>query len=159
MVEVKPIIEGYRCGKCGKTYSYEYEAQKCCEKKKINWEDVKEFELKQIHLDLLKRVEIDWDDCEFGAPYIDPKRPYGNSDVFDDIAEIIKLKKKENYDYNEEDWKEESMDYMEDLHKQTQIVLEIILHCQSFKLGKYKKVKYGEWKFIEESKEGNGDFS
>ena len=33
-----------------------------------------------------------WDDCEFGAPAIDCKRPYGNSDVYNDIAKILEIK-------------------------------------------------------------------
>lgn len=149
MVDAKPIIKEYRCGKCGKPYSYEEESNKCCERRKIDWENVDIFELKQIHLDLLKRTNISWDCCEFGAPSIDCKRPYGNSSVFNDIAEIIKLKKKGNFDYKEEDWKEEAMDCMEDLHRQLQVALEIVLHCQSFRLGKYRrKDDSDEWVYV-----------
>lgn len=32
---------------------------------------------------------VGWDDCEYGAPAIDCKRPYGNSSVEEDIAEIL----------------------------------------------------------------------
>jgi len=148
MVNARLIKKIYKCGKCGSVFTNREDAENCCKKEKIDWTEVDKFELKQIHLDLLKRMEIGWNYCEFGAPYVDPKRPYGNSDVFNDIAEIIKLKKKENYDYKEEAWKEKAIDYMEDLHRQMQIVLEIILHCQSFKLGKYKKIDYGKWKFV-----------
>lgn len=146
MVEVK--IAGYVCGKCGKKYNWEHDAEECCKKQRIDWESVEEFELKKEHLELLKNSIVRWFDCEFGAPCIDCKRPYGNSDVFDDIAEIINLDKKENYDYKEDDWKEEAQDFMEDLHRQTQIALEIILHCQTFKLGKYKKIDFGKWEYI-----------
>lgn len=42
------------------------------------------------HLTLLTSgVTVRWDSCEFGAPYIDPKRPYGNGDVFTDMAKIL----------------------------------------------------------------------
>lgn len=41
------------------------------------------------HLTLLKESCWSWDDCEFGAPSMDPKRPYGNSDVEDDLAEHL----------------------------------------------------------------------
>jgi hypothetical protein len=103
-----------------------------------------------VHLNLLKRTSISWDDCEYGAPAIDCKRPYGNSDVEDDIAEIIKLPKKDNWDFEEESWSGKSAFYMDDLHKQTKVALQIILHCQTFKLGWYKKRKDGwqEWEFI-----------
>lgn len=41
------------------------------------------------HLKLLQRAYVGWDDCEYGAPAIDGKRPYGNGDVATDIAEIL----------------------------------------------------------------------
>ena len=150
MVNAQLISEEYRCSKCGKVYSYKKDAEECCKKQKINYDSITEFELKQEHLDLLKEVFIDWQDCEFGAPAIDCKRPYGNSDVFDDIAEIINLKKKNNYDYEEETWNEEAMNYMEDLHKQTRIALQIILKNKTFKLGLYKRNNSYEnnWVFV-----------
>jgi len=47
------------------------------------------FEVKKEHLALLKRMCVGWQNCEFGALEIDPKRPYGNSDVLQDMIEII----------------------------------------------------------------------
>lgn len=41
------------------------------------------------HLVLLRRSFWDWNDYEFGAPSMDPKRPYGNSDVENDLAELL----------------------------------------------------------------------
>ena len=41
------------------------------------------------HLELLSQLRWEWDDCEYGAPAVNPKRPYGNSDVEEDIAEIL----------------------------------------------------------------------
>jgi len=49
----------------------------------------KQFELKQEHLTLLKKANVGWQDCEFGAPEINPKRPYGNSGVLEDMFEIL----------------------------------------------------------------------
>ena len=37
--------------------------------------DKKKFEVKLEHLKLLKRAYVRWEDCEFGAPSIDCKRP------------------------------------------------------------------------------------
>jgi len=90
MVEAKPIINEYRCGKCNKKYSSEEEANNCCQKEKIDWTNANKFELKQVHLDLFKEMYVDWDDCEFGAPAINPKRPYGNSDVFEFVIYVKK---------------------------------------------------------------------
>lgn len=42
------------------------------------------------HIKLLERMSVDWDgECEYGAPACDFKRPFGNSDVEDDISEIL----------------------------------------------------------------------
>jgi hypothetical protein len=41
------------------------------------------------HLVLLRRMCVGWQDCETGAPEINPKRPYGNSSVEVDIAEML----------------------------------------------------------------------
>jgi hypothetical protein len=39
---------------------------------------------------------------------------------------------------------------MERLHRETQIALEIILHCKTFRLGKYKLSDkgYQKWEFV-----------
>jgi hypothetical protein len=47
------------------------------------------FTLTREHLKLARRMYVEWDNCEYGAPAINPKRPYGNSDVEGDIAEIL----------------------------------------------------------------------
>jgi hypothetical protein len=41
------------------------------------------------HLTLLARSCWDWNGDEFGSPSMDPKRPFGNSDVEDDMAELL----------------------------------------------------------------------
>ena len=41
------------------------------------------------HLKLLENAYWRYEDCEFGAPAMDCKRPYGNSDVVSDIVEIL----------------------------------------------------------------------
>ena len=51
------------------------------------------------HVTLLKNLEIGWnDDAYEGAPEVDLKRPYGNSDVWMDIAEILE------WDLVEDQW-------------------------------------------------------
>ena len=44
--------------------------------------------IKPEHIKLLRRMNVGWNPAEFGAPEIDPKRPYGNSSVLEDIREI-----------------------------------------------------------------------
>lgn len=55
------------------------------------------FEVKNEHLELMKRAFVGWEHCGYGAPSIDCKRPYGNSDVEGDIAEIF------GWEYDEEE--------------------------------------------------------
>jgi hypothetical protein len=112
------------------------------------------FTLTEEHIKLLSNACISWDDCEFGAPSIDPKRPYGNSDVIGDIAEILGLKDKKNVCPH----CGESLDTLDEerlhkLHKETQIALQIILYTKSFVLGRYVKKDYGEkWKPVIDAK-------
>jgi hypothetical protein len=142
-------VDEFICEGCGHRYSTAEAALECekIHKKKKAFDNIKIFELKQEHIDLLSETYLDWDNCEYGAPCINCKRPYGNSDVENDIAEIIKLPKKGNWDKEEEMWNDEAREKLYDLHKETEIALQIILHCKTFKLGKYKKKDdYGqEW--------------
>lgn len=49
----------------------------------------REFTLTEDHLKLLRAMHVQWDDCETGAPAVDPKRPYGGSYVPADIRRIL----------------------------------------------------------------------
>lgn len=51
-------------------------------------EKMEKFTVKPIHLQLIKRFFVSWNERGFGAPTIDPKGPFGNSDVKDDFEEI-----------------------------------------------------------------------
>lgn len=103
------------------------------------------FELKEEHLKLLENAEIRWEDCEFGAPAIDCKRPYGNSSAEYDICEILEIeedKSNEDYPYSQED-----LDYANKMHEETENALSIILQTRSFELGTYENKGHG-WKLI-----------
>lgn len=93
------------------------------------------FIIKQDHLTLLKRTCWGWDSCEFGAPAIDCKRPYGNYSVLEDMAEILPGK---------------TEDELMTLHEELMSVLQIICVTQSFELGEYQKQDdYGfDWKKV-----------
>lgn len=124
------------------------------------------FTIKKEHLKLLQRMRVNYDDCcEFGAPIINPKRPYGNSDVHRDIIEIIGLKQiTENtfeFDlfgkkytiigenkYNLElDCQKKLCNKLEDLHKETATVLQICLELKTFEEGDYEYVDY-KWRKV-----------
>jgi len=92
------------------------------------------FNLTQDHLKLLQRMHIDWYDCEYGAPSVDPKRPYGNSSVELDIAEILEWELNEN-----EELSEEQSELAKELHDDTRIALQICLYLLKFETGVYEK--------------------
>ena len=63
---------------------------------------MKRFEVTENHIKLLKEFYIGWQGCEFGAPCVDCKRPFGNSDVYSDMAKILGIKLPDE----EENWQE-----------------------------------------------------
>jgi hypothetical protein len=110
----------------------------------------KDFTLTHEHLKLLKHVIINWDSTEFGAPCIDPKRPYGNSDVPEDIAEILGEELFEDR-YGEYHLSKKQGDRLEQLHRDLETVLAIVLGTQSFVPGEYHTTDYYDptkWKLV-----------
>lgn len=123
------------------------------------------FEIKPEHLKLLQQARTGWDDCEFGAPEIDPKRPYGNSNVYQDMIEILGLKKVKNgiykFQLNKREWllkgedennidldeENELTDILFKLHKDLETVLQICLSTQKFETGRFEADEYRDnWK-------------
>jgi hypothetical protein len=104
------------------------------------------FLMTREHLALAKRLHIVWYDVEDGAPGCSIRRPYGNSDVLEDIAEIIGYRAWTHpgcYSDQEEQ-------HLKDLHRAMQIVLQIIVHTGQMKTGVYKKPGLSEdWIFVE----------
>jgi len=95
---------------------------------------VKEFEIKQEHITLLQHAYIGWNDCDYGAPSIDPKRPYGNSCVEENIAEIL------GWTVGEE-LSEEQRELAYKLHQETKTALQICITLQKFETGFYEKTE------------------
>ena len=96
------------------------------------------FRVTADHLKLLRRMYVGWQDCEYGAPEIDPKRPYGNSSVEQDIAEILGW-----IDRNGE-VSDEMSERCAALHRGTQHALQIALCTGSFQEGEYVRDEY-QW--------------
>ena len=104
------------------------------------------FELSEDHLKLLRAMNVSWDDCEFGAPAIDPKRPYGNSHVYEDMAKILGIKAFEDT-VGEKHFLKEDIDLMDKFHKETKIALQIVLMTGRFEPGIYETDEYRtNWK-------------
>ena len=130
----------------------------------------KRFEIKENHLKLLQRFSVEWQEAEFGAPGIDPKRPYGNSGVEQDMLEILGLKElKEGvfeFELDGEKWLLKGEDkyniYLEgadeeklcgrlnELHKETGKALQICLVRQKFETGFFEAEAYNDdWKKVD----------
>ena len=101
---------------------------------------MREFTLTQDHVTLLRAMYVGWQDCETGAPEIDPKRPYGNSDVARDVAEMLGWITSEAVDEND-GLSEAMIDKAEALHQETAIALQIVLSTGCFTPGKYRQVE------------------
>jgi hypothetical protein len=129
----------------------------------------KNFTLTENHLKLLRRMNVSYnEDCEYGAPEIDPKRPYGNSNVEQDIIEILGMKELREgvfeFDFNGKKWllkgedkyniefvgpeDEKLVEQLQKLHRETETALQIVLSTGSFKPGKYKEKDYGDWVYV-----------
>lgn len=107
------------------------------------------FTLKHSHIKLLQRAYVSWDHGEFGAPAIDCKRPYGNSDVLSDIAEILGLPERHEDD-GEFSFAQESL--MHEVHRETQKALQVIISTKSFTPGVYESPQYrNQWRLVEAS--------
>lgn len=96
------------------------------------------FTVTNDHLTLLRCAYVGWDDCEFGAPSIDCKRPYGNTDVYGDIAEILGWTLFEDAD-GDAHLSREQKELANRLHVETAIVLQIGLLLGKFEVGTYRK--------------------
>jgi hypothetical protein len=102
------------------------------------------FRLTPEHVALLRRMNVGWHDCEYGAPEIDPKRPYGNSWVEGDIAEIL------GWTWAGEDMPDEMADRARALHEETRAALQIVLRCGTFEPGLFKRTETwsSDWRRI-----------
>jgi hypothetical protein len=93
------------------------------------------FTITNNHLKLLKHIHISWNSCEFGAPTVDCKRPYGNSDVYCDIARILNIPIPD-FD-NDEDFTDQQLQYIDEIHKEMQTVLQIGVRVGCFEEGTF----------------------
>lgn len=92
------------------------------------------FEIKKEHLILLKSAYIVWNDCEYGAPSIYCKKPYGNSDVEKDIAILLGFDE-DNISHLTDEDREMCRKY----HRETEIALQICLQLGMFEVGLYTR--------------------
>jgi hypothetical protein len=100
------------------------------------------------HLKLLKRAYVGWESSEFGAPGMDSKRPYGNSDVIGDIGEILEWVKEDD-----DEWSFRQIEAANKIHRDMESVLQILIVYadKGIKTGRYRmRDKYfvHSWEFV-----------
>lgn len=100
----------------------------------------REFEFTSDHIKLLRRAYVTWYDCEFGAPAIDCKRPYGNSSVIFDLVEILEP----GLEPDEDGFPEDVVNRVEKLHHELETALQIVLATGSFETGLYRAESYSK---------------
>jgi hypothetical protein len=105
------------------------------------------FELKEEHMKILKSLDVAvyWQDCEQGAPAIDPKYPYGNSDVYPDLAKVLGVEPEDEGSFTSD--QEHDMD---EIWKGTEQALGIVMSYIDDRVmppGEYAIDHQGEQKF------------
>jgi hypothetical protein len=108
------------------------------------------FTVTKDHLRLLRHMGVEWNDTESGAPMINPKRPYGNSNVPTDVADVLGW----TVLMDPEDWvmQPEQSEKAWAIHRQMDTVLQIVLCTGQFEPGTYVKMNEYDgtsWRFIE----------
>lgn len=113
--------------------------------------DAREFTVTAEHLTLLRHAWVSWSEAEFGAPEINPKRPYGNSYVERDIAEILEAPDEAWVDGRRGGFvTEEAAERFTRLHVETAFALQIVLATGEFRPGRYRRSRYPavDWRFV-----------
>jgi len=115
-----------------------------------------EFKLTDDHLKLMKRMFIEWDDTAYdGAPAVNIKRPYGNSDVPNDVAEIVSGREDDDtpdspFHYGRdgdlrsveaEDGRVLTVEDLTAIHKEMATALQIVLCTGAFRTGLYRTTR------------------
>lgn len=103
-----------------------------------------QFKLTEAHIKLLSNANVGWNNIEWGAPGIDGKRPFGNGDVYADMANILGFPESGDED---EPYPESLRDYLDTIYKQLETALGIVLAAQTFEPGTYEADDYSRnWK-------------
>ncbi len=109
-----------------------------------NWH----FTVTEQHITLLRNANVSWGYNEFGAPCIDPKRPYGNGDGYADLARLIWGIEPSGEWVSYGDTMVAMMDR---LHLETETALQIFLATGVMEPGEYEAPLYTrKWRKVSE---------
>lgn len=107
-------------------------------------DDKKYFTVTEDHLKLLKRLQFEYqDNIEFGAPAVDAKRPYGNSDVYGDLGEILGWEPADEDRWGGKYYSDIQCERLLKLHKSMATVLQIVISNNGVAVGEYEASRYG----------------
>jgi hypothetical protein len=110
------------------------------------------FELKEEHIKLIQHMYYQFDESAYeGAPSVNLKRPFGNSDLIGDIMDILEFEPSymsdicfceeddcENFHEDDElEISDSEREYLMDIYQGTHIALKIITQLKTFETGKY----------------------
>ena len=104
------------------------------------------FNLTPEHCRLLRRMSIGWNPRLAGAPAVNCYRPYGNSAVHSDLAEILEIPLP---DWEAgETFSPEQITRMETLHRETELALQVVLQAGRFQPGVYARRWFSDWTLV-----------
>lgn len=106
------------------------------------------FTVTEDHLKLIRRLQFD-NESSWGAPSIDHKRPYGNSDVFRDIADIVGIPQPNRE--RDKDFTKEQYSRMRTLNLGVVVALQIFVATGRMLAGEYvaSNEYTKDWKLID----------
>lgn len=109
-------------------------------------EDAGHFDVTDVHLALLRRAYVEWNYSQAGAPMIDPKRPYGDKRPLETVAELADPAAfAAGAGGFSENWLDLHWEWLETIHAETAIALEIILNTGQMAAGRYIRRDYRTW--------------
>ncbi len=111
--------------------------------------NLKEFEVTEDHLKLLRRANVTFGGSEWGAPCIDGKRPYGSGNLVESIAQALWPQWDDWDQERQERYLGEARDNLIRLHAATTVALEICLLRGEFKPGWYRLVDWRQWEPVQ----------
>ncbi len=134
----------------GVQFNNKIEAQDYINSEKRYISDIRdslEFNVSEDHFKLLKGMDWDWWDCEFGSPTVDCECPYGSSDVYEDIAKILNIP----FGLVDDEWyTDDQLEYMDKRHRETETYLQILFYFGEIPSGRYKrKSKRENWEKVD----------
>ena len=81
-------------------------------------------------------------------PYIDPKKPYNNSDIVGDVAPLLGIEPVPTDD-GDTHWPPGTSDAVRCVHRELELALQIVLATKSFVPGEYEADKYQHnWRLV-----------